>query len=204
MAIFNWRLVSNLIPVDTKLQWSKIELASKCQCCPRSPNIEFLQHLIIQGQGAISVWREFDGWFGGPAPSLRINDTISDRLEVWLLRIQQEGRKHLCRVMPYLILWFLWAERNRSWHEQGQFKSYNVVWQVLMFIHNNMANGSIKPKHWHRVKLGMSIPYQAITRGPRPLVMPVKWHPPEGTWIKVNTDGAYMVTQDKSGGGHCA
>ncbi|XP_042009076.1 uncharacterized protein LOC121757625 [Salvia splendens] len=147
IAIFNWRLLSNRIPVDSKLQWRKIDLASKCQCCPRSPNTESLQHLFIQGRGAFCVWREFDGWFGGSAPSLRINDTIPDRLEVWSHRMQQDDRKHLCRVIPYLILWYIWAEHNRSRHEQTQFKSYNVVWQVQMFIHNNMANGTIKPKH---------------------------------------------------------
>ncbi|XP_041995771.1 uncharacterized protein LOC121745897 [Salvia splendens] len=51
MAIFNWRLLSNRIPVDSKLQWRKIELASKCNCCPHRPSTESLQHLFIQGVG---------------------------------------------------------------------------------------------------------------------------------------------------------
>ncbi|XP_042059495.1 uncharacterized protein LOC121804003 [Salvia splendens] len=114
---------------------------------------------------------------------------------------QQHDRRHLSRVIPYLILWFLWAERNRSRHEQIQFKPYNVVWQVHMFIHNNMTNGHIKPKHWNGVKLGMSPPNHPETRGPRPLVMPVKWHPPERTWIKLNTDGAFFEATNKGGGG---
>ncbi|XP_042056294.1 uncharacterized protein LOC121800868 [Salvia splendens] len=200
IAIFNWRLLSNRIPVDSKLQWRKIELASKCQCCPRRPNSESLQHLFVRGWGATCVWREFDGWFEGSVPSLWINDPIPDRIVAWSLRIQQQDRKHLCRIMPYFILWFIWAERNRSRHEQVQFKPFNVVCQVQMFLHNNMANGHIKPKQWRGVKLRMSIPNQLETRGPRPIVMPIKWQPPDRPWIKLNTDGAYMVATDKGGG----
>ncbi|XP_042023118.1 uncharacterized protein LOC121770454 [Salvia splendens] len=102
IPIFIWRLLSNRIPVDSKLQWRKIELASKCQCCPHRPHTESLQHLFIQGVGASKVWREFDGWFEGSSPPLRINDTIPTRLEVWGTRLQQPGRKHLSRLMPYL------------------------------------------------------------------------------------------------------
>ncbi|XP_042041287.1 uncharacterized protein LOC121786724 [Salvia splendens] len=138
---------------DSKLQWRKIELASKCQCWPRRPNTESLQHLFIRGWGATCVWREFDGWFEGSAPSLRVSDTIPDRL------------------------------------------------QVHLFIYNNMTNGHIKPKHWKGVKLGMSPPNHPETRGPRPLDMPVKWHPPERTWIKLNTDGAFFEATNKGGGG---
>ncbi|XP_042023111.1 uncharacterized protein LOC121770446 [Salvia splendens] len=72
---------------------------------------------------------------------------------------------------------------------------------VHMFIYNNMANGHIKPKHWKGVKIGMSLPNHPETRGPRPLVMPVKWHPPERTWIKLNTDGAFSEATNMGGGG---
>ncbi|XP_042035137.1 uncharacterized protein LOC121781465 [Salvia splendens] len=127
IAIFIWRLLSNRIPMDTKLQWRRMELASKCQCCPHRPRIESLQHLFIQGDEARGIWREFDAWFEGSSSPLRINDTIPDRLEVWAKRVRQSGRKHLSRALPYLILWFIWAERNRSRHQSVQFKPFNVV-----------------------------------------------------------------------------
>ncbi|XP_042012183.1 uncharacterized protein LOC121760608 [Salvia splendens] len=148
IAIFNWRLLSNRIPVDTKLQWRGIEMASKCQCCPIGPNVESLQHLFIQGRGATSIWREFDGWFMGSSPPIRINDTIPERVDVWSRRTQQQDKKHLCHALPYLIMWFIWAERNRSRHDQVPFKPYNMIWQVQTFIRNGMAIGTIKPKPW--------------------------------------------------------
>ncbi|XP_042067249.1 uncharacterized protein LOC121810553 [Salvia splendens] len=64
-----------------------------------------------------------------------------------------------------------------------------------------MTNGIIKPKHWKGVQMGISIPSHPASRQPRPLVTSVKWHPPEGPWIKVNTDGAYTGAPDRAGGG---
>ena len=147
ITIFVWRLLSNRIPVDTKLQWRKIELASKCLCCPLRPGTKSLQHLFIQGFGASRVWREFDGWFEGLSPPLRVNDTIPNRLKVWPLSTQEANKKHLSRLMPYLIFWFIWAERNRSRHHETQFKASNVIWQVQMYVRNSFANGHLKAKH---------------------------------------------------------
>ncbi|XP_042035116.1 uncharacterized protein LOC121781444 [Salvia splendens] len=201
MAIFNWRLLSNRIPVDSKLQWRKIEIASKCNCCPHRPSTESLQHLFIQGVGVRRVWKEFDGWFEGPSSPLGINDTIPTRIEVWARRTQQPGRKHLSRALPYIIFWFLWAERNRSRHHELQFRANNVVWQTITFIRNNMENGRLKPKHWRGVRLGVTIPSRAECLRPLPLAMMIKWEPPDQPWIKLNTDGSYFERSGKAGGG---
>lgn len=116
ISIFIWRLLSNRIPVDTKLQWRNIELASKCHCCLNRPRIETLQHLFVQGEGALKVWNEFDAWFPGNSHPLRLNDTIPDRLESWSKRCGQPTKAHLSGVIPCLVFWFLWAERNKSRH----------------------------------------------------------------------------------------
>ncbi|XP_042041281.1 uncharacterized protein LOC121786718 [Salvia splendens] len=192
ISIIIWQLLS-------KLQWRKMELASKCQCCPQRPGIESLQHLSIQGAGAISVWREFDDWFEGSSPQMRINETIPYRLGVWAWRTQQS--RILSHAMSYLIMWFLWVKCNRSRHQMTQFKPFNVVWQVQTYIRNNMAVGNTKSKHWKGVRLKMNIPSEAETRLPRPLAMPVKWHPPDRRTIKINTDGAYSEATGKAGGG---
>ena len=109
MSIFIWRLLSNRIPVDSKLQWRKIELASKCYCCPTRPRIETPQHLFVNGFGAANVWRAFDPWFPSMTDPLRHHDTSPDRLECWAKRTKQPEKTHLCKITPCVIMSFLWA-----------------------------------------------------------------------------------------------
>ncbi|XP_042025139.1 uncharacterized protein LOC121807656 [Salvia splendens] len=116
-------------------------------------------------------------------------------------RCNQPNRKHLSRAMPYLILWFIWSERNRSRHQDTRFKPHNVIWQVHMYIRNSMVNGCLKPKHWRGVKLGINIPQQAEAIRALPLAMAIKWEPPDPPWIKVNTDGSFNEAINKAGGG---
>lgn len=112
MSIYIWSLLSNRIPMDTKLQWRKISLASKCHCCPRSPNIESLNHLFNKSSGAMAIWREFDGWFEGPNEALRMVDSIPDCLEMWSKRVDQSNKSHLSRIIPCMILWFIHLDRT--------------------------------------------------------------------------------------------
>ena len=145
ISIFNWRLLSNRIPVDSKLQWRKISLASKCNCCPTRPRCESLQHLFIQGYRASKVWEKFDEWFPGMTENLWYRDTIPDRLEKWSKRIQQPAKNHISRFMPCLILWFIWAERNNSRHNGTKFNPHNVCWSVQMHIQNLIVIGRVSP-----------------------------------------------------------
>ena len=58
MSIFLWRLIANRIPVDEKLQWRSISLASKCRCC-RNPQTETRQHLFLNGEEVRKIWKKF-------------------------------------------------------------------------------------------------------------------------------------------------
>ncbi|XP_042038364.1 uncharacterized protein LOC121784268 [Salvia splendens] len=75
------------------------------------------------------------------------------------------------------------------------------MWQVQMYVRNGMVNGSIKSKHWKGIRLYMSTPECVERRRTRPFVVPVKWHPPDQPWVKLNMDGAYNEVTGKAGGG---
>ncbi|XP_042035462.1 uncharacterized protein LOC121781826 [Salvia splendens] len=62
ISIFLWRLLANRIPVDTKMQWRRISLASMCRCC-KSPQVESWLHLFVNGEAARRVWQHFVRWF---------------------------------------------------------------------------------------------------------------------------------------------
>ena len=179
MSIFIWRLLSNRVPVDAKLQWRKIDLASKCICCEVSPSIETLSHLFISGEGATEVWRTFNSWFVGQDYPLRESDSIPSRLEVWSNRIIQLKKMHLSRILPCLIFWFLWAERNNSRHNEIKFRGSNVIWQVQMHIQRLINKGILGEKNWRGCTTNALRRVRVEDRGitPRPRI--IEWRPPE-------------------------
>ena len=62
ISIFVWRLLANRVPVDTKLQWRKVQPVSKCRCCIQ-PKIESREHLFIRGEAAKKIWMYYAEWF---------------------------------------------------------------------------------------------------------------------------------------------
>ena len=70
-----------------------------------------------------------------------------------------------------------------------------------MFVRNSITHGSIKPKHWKDVKLGVCSPNRDEGRRPIPRALAVKWNPPDQPWIKLNTDGAFAESTGRAGGG---
>ncbi|XP_042051500.1 uncharacterized protein LOC121796785 [Salvia splendens] len=202
ISVFMWRLISNRIPVDAKLQWRNISLASKCQCCPRQPGLESIQHLFINGQGASMVWRLFDEWFDGASHPLRPSDSIPSRLEAWAKRINQSTKDHMARTLPCIILWYLWAERNNSRHNGVCFRAYNVVWQVWLYVQKLVENGRARAKHFKDVRFeGLTLPPPPRPKEPTRRAVAIKWQPPDAPWLKLNVMGRYDATTDRASGG---
>ena len=201
MSIFTWRLISNRISVDAKLQWRRISLASKCVCCMVSPKIETLAHLFIRGEGASKVWEAFDPWFGGVGYPLRHTDPVPARMEIWAKRMKISAKMHLSRIMPCLIFWFLWSERNNCKHNETKFQGRNVIWQVQMHIHNLISKNTLCDNNWK----GCIIPFLDRTRVDhrrthcRPEI--IKWSPPEPPWIKINIKGTFIPSTEQAAGG---
>ncbi|XP_042044338.1 uncharacterized protein LOC121790124 [Salvia splendens] len=59
ISVFLWRLLDNRIPVDAKVQWRRVSLASKWRCCSSS-NVETRLHLFLNGEATAAVWKHFE------------------------------------------------------------------------------------------------------------------------------------------------
>lgn len=125
ISIFMWRLVANRIPVDAKVQWRGVSLASKCRCCLVSGS-ETRLHLFVNGEAANSVWKHFERWFSHAPEFERRGQNLEGRLRWWQRHTRIKDKHHLCILVPCLICWFLWTERNGCVHEEKKFKSDNV------------------------------------------------------------------------------
>lgn len=64
-----------------------------------------------------------------------------------------------------------------------------------------MSIGRIRSEHWKDVRLSFAPPTWADGRRARPLVMAIKWNPPDAPWIKLNTASLFNEQSSTTGGG---
>ncbi|XP_042023073.1 uncharacterized protein LOC121770406 [Salvia splendens] len=119
MGVFLWRLVLNRIPVDTKLQWRMMQMASKCRCC-KTTAIETAEHLLISSEAARWLWNYFGKWMSRDAESMEDEGRIIPRLRKWRSLFPGTSHLHINFVLPCLIMWFLWLESmtalSKTWN----------------------------------------------------------------------------------------
>ncbi|XP_042038361.1 uncharacterized protein LOC121784262 [Salvia splendens] len=172
-SVFIWRLLLQKIPVDCHVQSHGISLASKCLCCVSSSSVESLQHLFVSIQSARSVRDYFDGW----APTL-----------------------HISFIIPCLVYWFIWTERNSCKHRGISFRASHVIWQVVHQLRTLVAAGVLVPLQWRGCTLAVDFMPMAPPRRRVLRSLSVLWHPPYAPWVKLNTYGAFSTSTGQAGG----
>ncbi|KAI3463155.1 hypothetical protein Pfo_019818 [Paulownia fortunei] len=132
MSIFVWRLMNNCIPVDIRLQEKEFPVVSRCYCCLSS--MESIPHLFISGGQATVVWEHFANLFNIKHPQTE-NPTLL--FQYWKLSTPFSKPNHIRIIIPLLIFWFLWTERNNAKYRSKGFHANRVIWKIydhLFFI----------------------------------------------------------------------
>ncbi|KAL2248543.1 UNVERIFIED_CONTAM: putative ribonuclease H protein [Sesamum indicum] len=196
MSVFMWRLINDKLPVDEKLQKKGIQLASKCSCCN---HVESLQHVFIEGNGIRCVWEHFARKFNMNLPN---TDNIVLLLNYW--RISALGQNHIRMIVPMLILWFGWLERNDVKHRNKNFNSDRIKWKVHQHIVTTFKSKTTKRINWKGDRFVAKFMGLELGSQYKPKIKIVKWTKPELGWIKINTDGASKGNPGRAGAGGIA
>ncbi|KAI3474999.1 hypothetical protein Pfo_030310 [Paulownia fortunei] len=122
MSIFLWRLTNNWILIDTRLQDKGFSLVTRCHCC--SSAVESIPHLFITGQQARAVWEHFSKLFHIPLPQTE-NPTLL--FQYWKLSTQFSQPIHIRSLIPLLIFWFMWTERNNAKYRNKGFYAHRKM-----------------------------------------------------------------------------
>ena len=200
ISVFLWRLLANRLPVDAKLQWRGVSLASKCRCCAE-PDMETRMHLFVNGEAATGVWKHFSRWFPQVPELSRRGYNLEGRLRWWQRHTGSKNKRHICILIPCLIFWFLWTERNGCVHLEKDFRVDNICKRIVIYLRNLVVAGHLGPEHWVECDPKVDFMVSQDKNCKMKRVEKVLWKPPDWPWIKLNTDGAFEGLTGRAGGG---
>ncbi|KAI3472963.1 hypothetical protein Pfo_029210 [Paulownia fortunei] len=196
ISVFLWRLLHNWIPVDNRLQEKGFALASKCFCCASAS--ESIQHLFISGAQAKEVWNHFAALFKIQTPLT--NQPIL-LIQYWKHSTPYSSSSHIRTLIPFLILWCLWTERNDAKHRNKGFKFQRVIWKVYLHLFCLSKCRRFDRTSWRGdipVALHLNIHFPPV-RSKK--MVKVNWRTPKHGWLKLNTDGAAKGNTGHAGAG---
>ncbi|XP_042023127.1 uncharacterized protein LOC121770464 [Salvia splendens] len=198
MGVFLWRLVINRIPIDTKLQWRMLHMASKCRCCKKSA-IETAEHMFISSEAARRLWNYFGKWMFVEAERMDDEGRTILRLRKWRNFFPGTSQLHISSVLPCLIMWFLWLERNDCTFQDTQFNVGYIKKRVELHLERLIISGIMTKEHWKGARHQHTLLVGRKTRRKYTKATRLDWLAPEGNWVKANTDAAYSSSNNKAG-----
>ena len=197
-SIFVWRLLANRIPVDAKLQWRKVELASKCRCC-RYPGIETREHLFLQGEVATQVRSNIENWFPNLPRWNAANINLEKRIKFWHRWLCRSIKPHVSFIIPCLTLWVIWSERNGKIHRGTLFSAEIVMNQIRQHLQRLTTSGRPGKEQWRGCSIPKEISVSAWREKPSKRPRFVRWFLPDVGWIKINTMGKWCTAEAGAG-----
>ncbi|KAL0907732.1 hypothetical protein M5K25_022164 [Dendrobium thyrsiflorum] len=180
VSVFLWRMVHKYIPSDDRLIKKGFFIPSKCQCCY---HMDSLHHIFLSGPLAVKVWIHFEELF--QLNFFKANLSIISLLSLWFLN----SKGHIRNMVPSLIIWYLWMERNNS-HFNGivmnhQRVIYNVSHKIgALFNAKVISIKSFNNCFFAMEKLGIILPAENMMNMPRSIV----WRKPNPNFFKLNVD----------------
>lgn len=186
--------------MDVKLQWRGISLASKCKCCEK-PGVETRLHLFVNGSATRRVWQHLARWFPQVPVFDEEGENIELRLKWWQRNMGIRSQHHLCVIIPCLILWHIWTERNENVHRDKNFEVEDIIKRVNSQLRNLVLTKLIGQDQWKGCCPMLDVVIDTCGGARKRKVGRVEWRPPDPLWVKLNVDGAFIQATQNAGGG---
>ncbi|KAL0298881.1 UNVERIFIED_CONTAM: putative ribonuclease H protein [Sesamum radiatum] len=186
ISVFLWRLFQDRIPVDARMRQKGFSFPSKCQCCEAE---ETVSYLFIESAAVQGVWQHFAAIFG-----LCLCDTrsLTHMVHFWRYSTPFHSDLHIRTLIPFLILWFTWTQRNAAKYRGVPFTTDGIILEVQRHLRTLYAARTLTSTQWkgdlHQAVIMGFIFCQKAPRAPSI----VRWRAPSPSWFKLNTDGSSL------------
>ncbi|KAK4394222.1 putative ribonuclease H protein [Sesamum angolense] len=119
---------------------------------------ETVSHLFIESTAVQGVWQHFAALFGF---CLCDTGNLTHMVHFWQYSTPFHSDLHIRTLIPFLVLWFTWTQRNATKYRGVPFSTDDIILEVQ----RHLRTLSSSPQF-------------------------VRWHAPSPSWFKINTDGS--------------
>ncbi|KAI3465893.1 hypothetical protein Pfo_022556 [Paulownia fortunei] len=196
MSIFLWRSLYDRLPLECKMQARDFELASICPNC--KSDIESTSRLFIRCQIASQVWNFFAAQFHLNHPD---TDELVHLLQFWFTSRNLGKILHVRKLVPLLIPWYIWCERNNVKYREKRASSLLIIDKIFQHIHRAQSQNLLGTTFW-KGESEIAAPWGF--EGLRCIIKQVRkviWKRPQLGWLKLNCDGASKGNLGVAGAG---
>ncbi|KAL2246290.1 UNVERIFIED_CONTAM: hypothetical protein Sindi_2897200 [Sesamum indicum] len=130
------------ILVDERMKRKGFSFASKCQRCEAE---ESISHLFVEGAVVRDVWLHFANIFG-----LQLCETgdLFHMVHFWRYSTPFHSDLHVRTLVPFLILWSTWTQRNAAKYHGAHFTATGTIVEVQRHLHTLYAARIMTSIQW--------------------------------------------------------
>ncbi|KAK6126921.1 hypothetical protein DH2020_039336 [Rehmannia glutinosa] len=163
--------------------------------------LETIQHLFMQNDQVIRVWNHFAAWLRFSPPH---TEHIHIFFSAWKNLTPFAHTPHISVLLPCIILWKIWSERNNCRHNMTKFSHFRIITNVHSHLSLFSKAKLFQVSTWKgfmdiNTKLGFT--FKLPTRHHH---LSVLWTPPTQPWLKLNVDASFKSQSRAAGIGGVA
>lgn len=130
ISFLAWRMLRKKLLLDDALFKFGNHMVSKCHCCI-APKCETHQHVFIDSEVAIKLWRSF----GGPLGIRHHNRPIREVLQIWFdTKPVNIVHKMILNITPLAICWEIWKGISSCKYGDKKKVVYSSMYQNIFWI----------------------------------------------------------------------
>ncbi|XP_031100721.1 uncharacterized protein LOC116004702 [Ipomoea triloba] len=197
ISVFMWKLLRRLLPFPDVVERFGFCLPSICPFCLGAS--ASLDHCLLLCNRVQNVWNYFSGVFG--LPLLNTSSVRSKCHAWWLSSSPNSAVGYITRLMPSLVLWFLWVAYNESIFEGSAFSATRTIKRIKRESLLISLSRSVRKQHSSDSFLLSEGFIANFVESPRRAITWVQWLAPPPGCLKLNTDAFYSA--NGAAGGAC-
>ncbi|XP_060200737.1 uncharacterized protein LOC132629008 [Lycium barbarum] len=130
MAFISWRIIKSKLPMYDRIKNYDDNVDPMCICCAH-PKEETIQHVFIEGELAIKIWK----YFGDSLGITTQNQSIQARfITLWNFNTKNSMLRVAYQCIPIFICWELWKAWSSWKYGNRKYSVTKIYYEVAQHV----------------------------------------------------------------------